>query len=64
MENFNTYFYNVNKERFGSLIGLIPIQVGMEIESRNRNYKVEHIKLILSDTSKNDAELGFHVYCK
>ena len=64
MENFNTYFFNENGNKIGSLFGIIPIQTGMIIEIKKEQYKVDYTKLILADNSKNDPELGLHVYCK
>jgi hypothetical protein len=64
MEHFNTYFFNEEGEKIGSLIGLIPITVGMIIEIQRKQYTINYIKLILADNSKNDPELGFHAFCK
>ena len=63
MDNFNTYFFDESGSRIGSLFGIIPIQVGMTIEIKGLQYKVEGTKLILADNSKNDPELGLRVSC-
>ena len=60
----NTYFFNEEGNRIGSLFGLAPISIGMTIEIKGDQFTVTHTKLLLADNSKNDPELGLHVFCK
>lgn len=63
MENLNTYFFDNEGRRIGSLFGITPIQNGMIIEVKGSQYKVESTKLLLADTSINDPLIGLHVFC-
>jgi len=63
MDDFYTYFYDKKKERIGSLIGLIPISVGMKLQLKgfNQDFTVEKYFLKIDHP---DREPGFHVFCK
>lgn len=63
MEHINTYFYNDEQERFASLIGIVPIVVGMIIKTKDGNFIADHLELNLNNRDDSN-ELGLQVFCK
>lgn len=63
MEDFNTYFFDKNGVRIGSLIGLIPVTPGMELQVKGYKglFTVEKYFLRIDHP---DRDPGFHVFCR